>query len=450
MFRIAAIVLSLVGFLCACGTGGAEKPHFSEKKQTIPLAVEAKLLVETEGFGSSTINVSKFRSDAVISLDNGIQITAYFNRDGQACLAVIEDGQIHKITIQDEMERRLLGDGHCSINIGCWSDRVWYVYGAHANCGYYGWIDAEDLFSVSQISSQKLNVPLSYPSFYPFANRFLFVYRDGTNGLWSYLDLTQEPVLDFSKAQPLCEGNFGLYINDIGVSPNGMYAAIPFVERQPAQDDYLVRNDGVYLFWSTDQMETWESTIKSGLSLPVHIQDTEKVCAVGLEEALMNQESTCVTDEGEVWFTRITDDENGVPQVYLTGFNLKSYESVSYQVSENIQIFDLVGKGTLSLPISRAQVIFSEEFIHVIYRESDRIIVASAKKQGNMRLGQFERLVAAEDEVGLWEPNYDHALWEKQGILCLFVQETSQEDSDQPAEKEMVTPIYLIYLKESA
>lgn len=411
--------------------------------------LDSRVLIEEKGFGSSTINVSKFRTNAVVTTEWG-QVVSYFDHKGDAYLALLDNENVYKVKIIAEMEERLLGDGHCSISLGYWNDTIWFAYGCHANIGFCGKVKLDDLLEVNTIKADKLETEITYPAFYNVKadkEKFLFVYRNDKDENWYYIDLAQTGNFELSQEQMICEGKYNLYINDIGVSDNGKYVAIPFVERYPVLEDFRIRNDGIYLMWSEDCMQSWNSLSMKGMSLPVTIQDTEKIISLGLEDNLMNQESTYVTDRGEVWFTRITNDTHGIPQIYLSGYDIKSHNVVSYQVTESKNEFELMGKGTLRNPISRSQVIASDNYLHVIYRIGDEICISSAEKIDGMRIGKMETLKIA-NNVGQWEPNFDPLLWEEERRICLYVQESYQEDGDILGTTEKVTPIYLYYLQE--
>ena len=411
------------------------------------LEVNSRVMIEESGFGTSTINTSKFRNSAVISTPEG-QVVSYFNTHGQAILALLKDDIIYKIKIQDNMQKRLLGDGHCSINIGYWNDRVWYAYGAHASSMYCGNIDIEDFYHKASIEANSINEKISYPQFYSFKNnsKFWFVYRNDADSTWYYLDLSNSENIELLKANKLCEGN--IYINDIGISQDGDYLAIPFVERYPVGENNLIRNNGIYMFWSKDGGKSWKNSDNESLLLPVTISKVKKIIDIGTESNLINQESTYVTNDGEVYFTRVTDDNEDIPQIYLTKYNVNTNEISSYQITNNTIDFDLIGTGTLKLPISRSQVIVSKKFVHVIYRLQESIVISSAPRKNEGLLGSFEEIVIDNINVGYWEPNYDTVLWNEEDIICLFVQQVQQEEADQLNDEQISTPIYLYYFKE--
>lgn len=137
-----------------------------------------------------------------------------------------------------------------------------------------------------------------------------------------------------------------------------------------------------------------------------------------------------------------------IPQIYLTKYNVNTNEISSYQITNNTIDFDLIGTGTLKLPISRSQVIVSKKFVHVIYRLQESIVISSAPRKNEGLLGSFEEIVIDNINVGYWEPNYDTVLWNEEDIICLFVQQVQQEEADQLNDEQISTPIYLYYFKE--
>ncbi len=447
MITSIVLCIAILWNMAACGVN-EQGEEIVREEMTVTDGEEVcfeRIIVDENGWGSSSINVSKFRNSAVLTIEGGRQVVAYYDGDGSATLALLEDSDIHRIKIKDDMNKNLLGDGHCSINIGYADGWIYYAYGAHSLVEvYYGVVAVDDFYKTKAVNAQENNHLISYPQFYKVGEKLWFVYRDDEDEGWAYVDLTGETEMDFSREQTILSDT-SLYMNDIGVSEDGMFLAIPFVERYPSDGD-LVRNDGIYLIWSSDGGETWSSACEDNLSLPVAKEQTAKVIDIGLYENLMNQESTFVTGDGDIYFTRMTNDENGVPQVYLTYYNIKDQTCKSYCVSDNDVDFDLLGAGTLILPLSRAEIAVSDHQIYVIYRQEGSIVIASAEKEEN-EIGEFDRLTLSDFNVGLWEPNYDQTLWDEEGILCLFVQKTSQEESDILAEERETTPIYLYYFK---
>lgn len=403
-----------------------------------------RICVTESGFGTSSINVSKFRTSAVVSTEFG-QLIGYFKSNGKAYLALLQENEMSEIEIVDNMPSHLLGDGHCSISIAYDKGKVWYAYGAHCCKGWWGRLPMKNFGNVTKTYAKESASEFSYPQFYKTKDALYFICRNEEE-YWSCQKITANSTLSFESVLLYGKARETLYINDLGVSENGKYAAIPFVERVSMENNH-VRNDGIYLIWSDDSMETWKSIKNDQLTLPIEFKDTSKILVLNPDGNLMNQESTYVSDTGEIFFTYMYDDVSGIPQIYLGRFSLTTKETKSWQITDQHKDFDMLGKGTLWLPLSRAQVIGSDNYIHIICRVDQNIHIYSCKRNITDFGLRFDNFTIEED-VGAWEPNYDVALWEKENTLCLFVQDVLQGESDILAAKTKVSPIYLYYFKE--
>lgn len=163
-------------------------PEISEMSETIEISdiqdgkhslqMVSKICVEEQGFGTASVNVSKFRRNAVLTTEYG-QIVAYFREDSVPCIKLIGE-QEYCIEIISDMEERLLGDGHCSRNIGIYNDVLWYAFGCHANYGYYGIISMEEFCLVEEVTATAIPMDkkISYPQFYCETDKFLFMCRN--------------------------------------------------------------------------------------------------------------------------------------------------------------------------------------------------------------------------------------------------------------------------------
>lgn len=433
------------------GEGGIpiNKEEITEKSDY--LILNNRVRIEEDGFSTGSINISKFRNKAVITTERGI-LTSYFKADGMPRLALLskETNEIYYLDIYGDIGE-LLGDGHCSINIGYNNGIIYFAYGAHSSNGYYGTCKIDDFFDEGMIIAEQMDIIMSYPQFYNYESKLYMVYRDDSSGNINYIEITENSkVIDFTKAMTFIEKDDekGVYINDIAYSNNKNYIGCPFVLREESKNN-LVRNDGIFLLYSKDYGKTWNSISDKDLRIPIRIDEVQKVVEIGKEENLMNQESTYVTNEGLVYITRMNNDENGIPQIYLTCYDIEKKQIQSYKISENDEDFDLLGSGTLKLPLSRAQVISSEQYTHVIYRQQESIIIASAENNFNAnKLGEFRYFTIQNMSAGAWEPNMDLELWETERQICLFVQSVTQGEADRLINSHESTPIYLYYFEE--
>lgn len=79
------------------------------------------------------------------------------------------------------------------------------------------------------------------------------------------------------------------------------------------------------------------------------------------------------------------------------------------------------------LPLSRPDLAVSADYVHVVYRQHDAIVVASrAHDESEWRTSSY-----AVADLGAWEPNFDPITWETRRELLLFVQPVRQGAVDQ-------------------
>lgn len=379
-------------------------------------------------------------------------MTGYYDKEGHAHLVLInKKKKAYYMQIYDDMKFELLGDGHCSINLGYHNGLIWYAYGSHSTPLYYGTVELNSFRNTKQIYASKADIMATYPAFYTIGNNFYFLYRNDYDRGWDLQDLTNATEFDFSNQRMLInysnlDNGARLYINDIGSSSDGSLIAIPYVIRLNSTDE-LVRNDGIYLAYSKDSMKTWETYGKDSVETTIIPNNDKKLIKIGQEENLINQESTYVTNNGWVFFTRLTDDKNGIPQLYLSGYKEGS-EPVSYLLTDNTVDFQLLGVGTLTLPVSRGQVIASDKYLHVIFRQDDELVIASTEYDESGIKEPFDKLKMTDFELGDWEPNFDTELWKGERKLALYVQNAEQGESDQLKEELTGTNGYILYFSE--
>jgi hypothetical protein len=94
------------------------------------------------------------------------------------------------------------------------------------------------------------------------------------------------------------------------------------------------------------------------------------------------------------------------------------------QVSDNVEQFDLLGRGTLVLPLSRPQIAVSENYVHVFYRQNERIVFAS--RPTNDKSAAWTYLYFDVGPLGAWEPTFDRDTWLEDRHLFVYVQEARQ------------------------
>lgn len=67
---------------------------------------------------------------------------------------------------------------------------------------------------------------------------------------------------------------------------------------------------------------------------------------------------------------------------------------------------------------------------HLVFRDSERGSRVSVASCQDLRARKWEIQDLTEFSVGMWEPTYDTELWDKSGVLHLFIQIVGQGDGE--------------------
>jgi len=105
-------------------------------------------------------------------------------------------------------------------------------------------------------------------------------------------------------------------------------------------------------------------------------------------------------------------------------------------VSQRKTPFSLSGLGTKGIPISRPQVFAKARdgrtSIGMVFRDAERDSRVSLAYCADIAKPQQQWQVRdlTDFSVQFWEPAYDHARWQQDGVLDLFVQRSGQGDAE--------------------
>lgn len=408
-----------------------------------------KVIYLGKGYSGSSINVSTFRQQAIIDFSNGI-IVSFYNEDGDVVLIILDkSGQLtRKFIIRPRLNNLLLGDGHASINLGLSQDGIVHVmYGAHATKPYYAAID------LTQVTNQYNNAVLmartwpdilSYPQFYNLGSELYLFYRnDHDSSLWvrhyNHTNRKWESGMMLVGA-----GNYSsVYWDHLAVKSNQV--ALSWVYRLPFDKDEKVKNKGIYLIKSPDNGRHWYDINGIEVRLPVLPDQIKPIIDLDGEKGLLNQGSSAWGNNGYLYMVHQHEDYHGIPQIYLS---VIGNEQVYHQkVSDNKVDFELIGKGTLVLPLSRPKVLVSNRYIYVIYRQQNSLVIAAkeiSKLRNNTR---WDYIMPSVPKLRCWEPNYSLEAWLQKRKLILYVQSTEQGEEDR-AKEAAPTSSYLYIFEE--
>jgi BNR repeat-containing family member len=425
---IRAVPAVPIWLLAGCGGSGAVSTKI-ESTDSLPLDSVADLGL---AYANSSINTSVFRQQSILALGNGLHAVGYFDEFGDACIQVLSaaNSRIRSVLLDPPIERRLLADGHCSINLGySEDDRVHFIYGAHGTLPVYGSVALATLLNLSspvRVSGALWPRTITYPQFYRIGNELQLWFRSDPDNTIQFV--RYERVAGALAERPVsvlaANGLQGPYMNQLAQLGNRL--ALSWVYRVPSTDG-IVRNEGLYVAVSDNAGATWKT--RTGMALTAPIERTALVAEYALPSSLqpLNQTSSCFAPDGTLYVSFYAKDSSGVHQIHVASFAAAGAPQIEV-VSDNSQRFELTGAGTLSLPLSRPQIVASSSHVHVIYRQAGALVVASRDRALSSGAWSLTRRDAG--DLGVWEPTHCRDTWDAEQRLMVYVQLVRQGPRD--------------------
>jgi hypothetical protein len=384
-------------------------------------------------YADSSVNVSSFRQP-VIALSGGRRLVSFYDAEGDVRLKVFsaDDRELRSVRVGPRLDENLLGDGHCVISLGQSPDGVVHVmYGAHATPPFYARIPESELtLENGPAEFQAITWPriFSYPQFYHVGDSFQLWFRaDPESAVHrTPYDQASGQFVNSAEQQVLAHGNADrVYMNHLAIQ--GDKIGLSWMYRLFSNDD-LVRNEGLYVAFSPDRGATWRDAGGTSHSLPIDRGVVAPFLSLPAEAQPMNQTASAFAPDGRLFITYLAKDARGIHQVSLAELSPQGTLTGTQAVSGNQTAYDLFGRGTLVLPLSRPQIAVSDKYVHVIYRQDNQIRVSSRPLDG----GALRHLTIDAGNLGPWEPTLATDLWVRQRKLVVYVQETRQGALDKP------------------
>ena len=146
------------------------------------------------------------------------------------------------------------------------------------------------------------------------------------------------------------------------------------------------------------------------------------------KENLINQCSLATDAQGHPHIAYYCNGPDGVPQYFHLWFDGTQWST--QQVSQRTLTFSLGGIGTLKIPMSRPELAISRS-------GTAYVITRDAEFGGGLRLyaarppyAHWQAMDVLAEPLGEWEPTYDLARWQRDGILSLFVLPVKQGNNE--------------------
>lgn len=383
-------------------------------------------------WAQNSVNAVIFRKDPIAS-GGGIQYIAFYDGVGDVVLGKRKLGTSGWVFRKSGFTGNT-GDAHNAISIAV--DGAGYLHMAWDHHGH----DLNYARSVSPGSIEMSGrLPMTgrnedrvtYPEFFSLPDGgLLFLYRVGSSGNGVTMLNRYDAITGVWTAvrHPLIDGDGerNAYTNQMAVDRNGGWH-ISWCWRETGG---VQTNHDICYAVSRDGGVTWISSAGRLLSLPITSKNAEYILRIPQNSELINHTSMTVdNDDRPVIATYWRPAGTDVPQYHVIRFDGASW-NIS-QVGARRTPFSLSGAGTKRIPVSRPKVIVDRRGrTIVIFRDEERGSRVSAAISNATTTGAWNIVDLGAVDTGLWEPAYDSALWDCEGILNLYVQYVGQGDAE--------------------
>lgn len=391
---------------------------------------ELKIVPIAEGWAENSINAVIFRRNS-IATHGQTQYAAFYDADSKVVLARralgSSDWEMRKTRYKGNTR-----DAHNAISIIVDSTGVLHMsWDHHCNALNYcrskepGSLELTDRLPMTGLKENKV----TYPEFYNLpCGGLLFVYRDGASGRGDLMMNRYDPAAGrWTQLQDSLingEGERNAYWQT-AIGPDGSIH-LSWVWRETG--DVATNHDLCYAA-SIDGGKSWRKSTGEPYELPITAQSAECACAIPQKSELINTTSMCLDSEGRpyiatYWRPAGTD----VPQYHLVHHDGKEWKTS--QIARRTEPFSLSGFGTRRIPISRPQIVADSSGsairAYMVFRDAERQSRVSIAACDDLGKGAWRINDLTDGSVGLWEPSYDTALWQRDRTLHLFVQKVGQ------------------------
>jgi len=274
-----------------------------------------------------------------------------------------------------------------------------------------------------------LEARVTYPTFIPGPKGDLyFFYRDGQSGNGRLCLDHYDAAMHIWRAvaSPLLEGagQSSPYWWRPEVGPDGVLH-VAWCWRDTAN---AATNHDIYYARSRDGGKTWENSAGQVLTTPITRASNAEVYPIAKGQNLINSCSLATDAQGHPHIAYYCNGPDGVPQYFHLWFDGKTWSA--QQVSRRTVVFSLTGVGTLQIPISRPEIAVGRAgTVNIITR--DNTLAGGLKiYQAKPPYADWKADDVLNEPLGEWEPTYDLARWQRDGVLALFVLPVHQGNNE--------------------
>lgn len=395
------------------------------------MATTAQNLVPVgEGWANNSVNTTIFRQNSLVTYDN-TQFIAYYDPEGFLILGKRKQNS-NKWELNRTQYKGDVSDAHNSISIMVDGDGFLHVsWDHHGHPLRY----AKSIVPMSlQLGDKQSMIGLmetnvTYPQFFRMpAGDLIFMYRDGQSGsgnlVVNHYDLKSKKWTQ--NQQNLIDGEnrrnayWQAHVDNVGT------IHLSWVWRETW--DVSTNHDLCYAR-STDNGITWEKSGGEKYELPINARNAEYICRIPQDSELINQTSMTTDDKGEVYIaTYWREQDSKIPQYHIIYSDNKEWKTINMGFRKTG--FSLKGGGTKRIPVSRPQIVLTDNKVIMLFRDEERGAKVSIAESDDLSRNNWNIIDITDFAVGSWEPSYDTELWRKEKKLHIFVQKTEQVDGE--------------------
>jgi len=395
------------------------------------------------GWAGNTVNTAIFRHHGIISRHE-YQFSAYYASPKELCVCRrnLRTNSVETFGIAGHYN---LVDAHNSISLGLDADNFLHItYDHHSSrLNYRRGLKALEIDEWTEPMSMTglYEESVTYPCFVSslLHPEMLLVYRvgkwnDGAIRIKAYSSKSQSwcdyPAEIISGRSPT-PWTSNPYLNHPVVDENGVLH-LSFTWRTDAVGPLgAVNNLNVCYAASHDWGKTWRTSANFEYKLPVTPVNAETILAIGPGSNHINQNSMCVDGLGRIHIALYSNDAKGVPQ-FRHLWNQDGEWKVN-TISSRSHKFNLLGGGTLQVPVSRPQILCdAQSNIYVLFRDhefNNKMMIQALRFPG-YHYDPSLLSVLVDRDMGYSEPVIDHARWGNEKVLSVLVQRNQQPPGD--------------------
>jgi glycosyltransferase involved in cell wall biosynthesis len=413
-----------------------------------------------DAWASNTVNTGIFRHHGLITFAN-FQFTAFYV-DAKTLRVVRRNLADDELTVFDLAGEYNVYDAHNCISLGLDGNGLLHMaYDHHSTPLRYrrsispldvsAWTDELPM-------TGKYEERITYPCFLSGAGdkALLFLYRDGYSGKGALrlkeFQTSSAPSEWLDKNSAILSGECQApwtsspYWNRPVVGRDGtIHLSFVWRTASPKGEEDIVNNINIDYCKSRDGGDTWYSAHGRKLSCPMTQVNSETIKAISPGTNLMNQCSMALDNADRPHIVFYSNDGMGIPQYQHLWFSNNVWHH-SF-ITKRTKTFQLSGKGTLQLPISRPEVVIDDDdCVYVIYRgdlSADRM-VAQRLLPPKYEPNYEDVCVLSEEPLGHSEPVIDFRRWQQERIISILVQRNEQPFFDYKSRHQLSEPIHII------